>query len=492
MKVLNNYEFKVSISREGYEDKETAKMCLSSVTAKKINKVKMAFKEQEVTVQEFITYATNGYAFCNLFKFDKTKKYWIKSGKHYTQTYPVYKNGLNKGYFKLNFKSDEFFAGSQTIFVDIDYTHFQEITDYINCLTFKPTCVYTSFSDKVNKGGITSRRFRLVYVFDSILTATEFKNVTFTLYDSIVADTQEAMYDSCGCSYSQYMNGSNSSEAYISNLIYSVTDFPTQEGETIINEVKPVKSKKIEFTEELVNDMQNLPYKFVVEKWYAKGLRYITKSKIDFKNNYYTTTTDDYISLFYHKEKVADGNKRRKKLFLRAALRRLMKPTITPDELLYNLFIDRERFFDNSDNVLSVEILQNKVKGAFRTDLEKIKTFAGGYIKPTFVINPEVQNKHKAVANARKEITDNKIGELYDTSESIKYNLQILKESGYEVSLTRLYQFTKDYSISTKKKVVKGYNPNLSIRENMKEMGCTKYQVEKARKVYLSHSTILS
>lgn len=491
MKVLNNYKFKVSISREGYEDKETAKMCLSSVTAKELGKVKMAFKEQEITTDEFIDYATKGYAFCNLFKFDVNKKYWIKSGKHYTQTYPVYKNGLNKGYFKLNFKSDDFFAGSQTIFVDIDYTHFEQITDYINCLTYKPTCVYTSFSDKQDKAGVVSRRFRLVYIFDSILTATEFKNVTFTLYDSIIKDTEECMYDSCGCSYSQYMNGSNSNEAYTTHFIYSVTDFPTQAIEFIQTKEKPAKTKKIAFTEELVNDMENLPYKFVVEKWYAKGLRYFIKSEIDFGNNYYTTTTEDYISLFYHKEKVTDGNKRRKKLFLRAALRRLIKET-TPDELLYNLFIDRERFFDNSDNVLTIEVLQNKVKGAFRTSLDKIKTFTEGYQKPNFVINPEVIDKHKAIASARKELTDNKIGNLYDTSKSVKYNLQSLKENGYEVSATRLYQFTKDYDITTKKEVIGGYNPNLSIRENMKIMQCTKYQVEKARKVYLSSSTILS
>ena len=358
-------------------------------------------------------------------------------------------------------------------------------------MTYKPTCVYTSFSDKLDKGGIISRRFRLVYIFDSILTTNEFKNITFALYDTIVKDTQEVMYDSCGCSYSQYMNGSNSTESYITNLIYSVTDFPYQYEETIIEEIKPVKSKKIEFTKELVDDMENLPYKYVVQKWYAKGLRYFTNSEIDFGENYYATTTEDYISLFYHVEKVTDGNKRRKKLFLRAALRRLMKET-TPDELLYNLYIDRYRFFDNSDNVITIEVLENKVKGAFRTNIEKIKTFSEDYKKPTFVINPSVSDKHKAVAHARKEITDNKIGELYDTSKSIKYNLQTLKESGYKVSSTRLYKFVNEYNISTKKEIVEGYNPNLSIRENMKLMNCTKYQVEKARKDYLSASTILS
>lgn len=486
MKKDINYKFNVSVSREGYPDKETAKMCLSSHTSKELGMVKMAFKQQEISVDEFLDYAINGYSFCNLFKFDENKKYWLKSGKHYTKTYPVYKVGKNKGYFKLNFKSDEYFYGSQTIFVDIDFTHYTKITDYLNSLTYLPTCVYMSFSDKANKKGIVSRRFRLVYVFDSILNADEFRDVTFTLYDSIVRDTNEPMYDSCGCSYSQYMNGGNSNETYTTNIIYSLSDFTTADFspeviENTTTEEKPVKSNTITFSEELIADMENSPYKYVVEKWWNKGLRYFSKTELDFNDNYYVTTTDDYCSLFYHYEKVCDGNQRRKKLYLRAALRRLMKDT-TPDELLYNLYIDRERFFDNSDDVITIDVLIAKVKGALLTDINTIKTFLDEYDKPAFVINPIVNNKHKAVAMARKDITDNKIGELYDTSLTVQENLQILNDNNVSISQTRLYQWVKDYSINLKKEII--YNPNVSIRQNMKLNDCTKYQIEKAKKEY--------
>ena len=70
-----DFTFRTSISREGYQDKDTAKMCLSSLTAKKVGKEKMAFKEQVVSIDEFLDYAIHGYAFCNLFKFDENKKY---------------------------------------------------------------------------------------------------------------------------------------------------------------------------------------------------------------------------------------------------------------------------------------------------------------------------------------------------------------------------------------------------------------------------------
>jgi len=496
MKQDLEFTFRTSISREGYDNKETAKMCLSSITAKEIGHPKMAFKEETVTVDEFLEYAINGYSFCNLFHFDTEKQYWIRTGGRWTKTYPIYRRGLNKGYFKLNFKSDEFFAGSQTIFVDVDYTHYQSITDYISCLSNKPTCAYYSYSDRKDKNGVISRRFRLVYVFDSVLSVDEFRETTFALYDSIVADTKEEMQDMCGCSFSQYMNGSNSDDTYNSHIIYSKDDFhvepiiPDVEEEYQVIEEKPVKTNKIAFTEELVTDMESLPYEFVVRKWHAKGLRYFTKTAVDFGDKYYITTTEDYYQLFYIANKVEDGNQRRKKLYIRASIRRLMKDDTTPDELLYNLYIDRYKHFDNMDEVLTVEVLKAKVKAAFLTSEEEIKSMVSDK-KPNFIINPTVEDKHQAVAAARKEITNETIGCMFDSTLTIKENQLTMQNAGYTVSISRLYQFCKENNITpekpktrTKKTIIEGYNPELSIRKNMKVLGCTMYQVQQAKKNY--------
>lgn len=487
---MDKFTFRTSISREGYTDKKTAKACLSSYTAKEIGKEKMAFKETEVTVNEFLNYAIQGYSFCNLFRFEN-KKYWVKSGDRWSYTYPTYKRGKNKDYFKLSFKKDEFFYGSQTIFVDIDYTHFQEISDYINCLTYKPTCAYTSYSDKQDKLGIVSRRFRLVYVFDSILNAEDFKNATFFLYNSIVEDTQEPMYDSCGCSYSQYMNGSNSDETYCTNIIYNLSDL-YQPTEIQVVEEAPVEPKEITFTSELIDDINYEEYEFVVRKWHAKGLRYFTQSEVEFNDDFYTTTTEDFVRLPYNPKKIEDGNHRRKKLFIRACLRRLMKDT-NPDEMLYNLYIDRYKFFDNSNGEIDTDCLQRKVVNAYKMDIEEIKEMSKDFYKPKFVINPTTENKRQAVAEARTEITNNIIGNMFDTTATIKANQEILREAGYNISISRLYKFCEEYNITPikpttrkKKEIVEGYNPELSVRENMKVMGCTLYQVMKAKDKYNS------
>ena len=495
MKQDLDFKFRTSISREGYQDKDTAKMCLQEVTAKKIGREKMAFKEQEVTVDEFLDYAVNGHAFCNLYKFDENKQYWVNSSKeHSTYTYPVYRRGANKGYFKLTFKSDEFFYGSQTIFVDIDFTYKESLTDYASCLSYQPTCAYYSYSDSTVKNGVYSRRFRLVYVFDEVLNGEEFRDITYTLYDSIVRDTEEPMYDDCGCSYCQYMNGGNKKETYNTSYIYSKEDFPIYEipeEEYYEDTVNEKDTKEITFTQELISDMTYCSYEHVVKKWYAKGLRYFTRTELDFGDSSYMATTPDFVKLIFNKDKIKDGNQRRRKLYVRAALRRLMKNDVTADELLYNLYIDRDKFFDNSDNVLTLEVLQNKVKGALKTNMKDIKILASSYKMPKFVINPEEENKRKAVSQARTEITNNMIGDLYDVNATVKENQIAMAKVGMNVSLSRLYKWCEDNKVTpikpkerTKKAVVEGYNPNLSVRENMKVMNCTMHQVLKAKKAY--------
>ena len=143
MKTDSNFVFRVNVSNDSYMTKSEASACLSLAGAKAVGKVKMAFREKSLTVDQFLQQALTGHAFCNLFDYDPNQKYWIEtsSGKRF-QSYPVYRVGNNKGCMKLNFKSDRFFRGSQTVFVDIDYTRFKTIPEYLDCLTLKPTCVY--------------------------------------------------------------------------------------------------------------------------------------------------------------------------------------------------------------------------------------------------------------------------------------------------------------------------------------------------------------
>ena len=166
MKTINDFKFQINISVDSYKDKVEAQDCVATrELARKHGKEKMAFKEQTVTVSEFIQYAISGHSFCNLFNVQPDKLYpiTVKGQTFYTSAF--YKKGKNAGAMKLSFKSDEYYRGQQVIFVDIDLTKFKTIEDYLDTLTYQPTCTYTSFSDNKMKGGIISRRFRMVYVF---------------------------------------------------------------------------------------------------------------------------------------------------------------------------------------------------------------------------------------------------------------------------------------------------------------------------------------
>ena len=162
MNIIEDFRFYTNVSIDTYQSKQEATACLSRAGAKAVGKEKMAFREQNVTVADFLNLATNGHTFCNLYDFDPNEKYWIETstGQHY-QSFPVYKKGANKGAMKITIKSDQFFKGSQTVFVDVDFTKYQTIPEYISTLTIQPTCVYMSFSDNKDKHGVISRRFRL-------------------------------------------------------------------------------------------------------------------------------------------------------------------------------------------------------------------------------------------------------------------------------------------------------------------------------------------
>ena len=110
MIIFKNFSFTTNISVEAYSTKKEATACLSREGAKAVGKNKIAFREHKVTVPQFLEYATTGHAFCNLFNYNPNQKYWIETstGQHFL-SYPVYKNGENKGAMKVSFKSDIFF-----------------------------------------------------------------------------------------------------------------------------------------------------------------------------------------------------------------------------------------------------------------------------------------------------------------------------------------------------------------------------------------------
>lgn len=501
MNVIQFFKFQTNVSVDTYENKQEATACLSRAGAKAVGKNKMAFVEQSVSVSEFLGLATSGHAFCNLFDFNPDEKYWITAtnGLSYP-SYPVYKKGANKGAMKLSIKADQFFRGSQTVFVDIDFTKYTVIPEYISTLTQPPTCVYMSFSDNKDKHGIVSRRFRLVYVLDEVVGLEDFRKISATISDRIVLDTGEPMDDDCGTRVSQYMNGVfGNNETYQTDCIYSISDFiggidyidNPQPQDEIEQETPPIV-----FNEQMVNDMVKLDYPEFMH-YYSKQYKYFYRTERpeieEWINGLYQLTDDNYLQLWYYRERQVDGMMRRRKLFKNACLRRIMRPDVDPDTLLFNLYVDCVRFFDNSDRVITIDTLKRKVVYAMKMTNEQLLAYCNWEIQywhenhPKFICYPGIITTRGQLSNISKTIRWAEIDKVYDRSKSISENAETI-----DVPISTLYRYCSDKWINThpnrgmtkeeqreakredkSRKIQlfkKLYNPDLSLSENIEKM----------------------
>jgi len=478
MFINTNHTFRITISREHYESKQDVTACLSTPGARAIGREKMAWMEHEVSIDGFMQLATSGYCFCNLFDFNPAQRYWIetKDGKKRLD-YPTYHRGANKGYMKIQFKADRFFRGAQTIFVDVDFTRFNNVQDYLATLSIPPTCVYMSFSDNKEKpkSKIVSRRFRMVYVFSEILNAKEFEYISHNITYHIIADTGEPMDDDCGTRKSQYMNGVFANdETYRSDYIYSKYDFA--EGGLfyeipVIEDVEATDEEvdnAPEFNERMVIDMERLSYEEFMH-YYSKRLCYIYRVEhegwIESEQCRYQFTDDSYLQLYYYRERVMDGQHRRRKLYYAGCLRRVMWPEIDADTLLFNLYIDRERFYDNSDGVITITHLKRKVLRVLKMSLEELTTYCGSTIaywkanRPRIIFKSGCRYSFGMMRQVYKEIRYREIDEQYDPMMSVKENI----DAGLDIPQSTLYRYCAERGYST--------DPNrpISVRKQQEE-----------------------
>ena len=499
MKTDSNFVFRVNVSNDSYMTKSEASACLSRAGAEAVGKVKMAFRECDVTVDEFLQYALNGHSFCNLFDYDPNQKYWIEtsSGKRY-QSYPVYRQGRNKGCMKLNFKSDRFFRGSQTVFVDVDYTRFKTIPEYLDCLTLKPTCAYMSYSDKLEKDGITSRRFRLVYVMDRELNKMNMNIVNRYITDCIIRDTGEPMADECGTRASQYFNGvRGNDEYYASYNIYSRLDFPDNLPDVIVQPPSPPSQQTslptVEFDDRLLHDMCTMDYKTFMHYNSLKYCYFYRTERADWIDGIYQLTDDSYVQLWWHRETITDGNHRRRTLFKFACLRRLMNPNIDANTLLFNMYLDFHRFIDNSDHIITLGTLTRRTRRAMTMTYDELREYCQYEInywkdhRPKFIMHPNAPKSQAFINYVTKRIHYAELDLSYDRTKSVQDNAAALG-----ISPATLYRYCSERYIETNpgkgqtyvqkrqaKKQDKAdkkatfmlyYDPNLSAAKNREKM----------------------
>ena len=491
MRIEPDFTFEVSLSQESFVNKIIANAMIGRSTDEKNTAIRkeygftrgVSYERVTVTPTTLLTSLTEGKCACQLFNPKKQRK---------------------DGTFGTTDKRYENFAGAYCVFVDVDETKYKDMRDFIDRLSLKPTFAYTSYSNQQPGKGA---RFRLCYVFsEPVQEKFHFRYLAHKVYEIIERDTNETIKDKCGLSPAQYMNGVNKSapniifDEFFTGSIFDYSDFSCNDydfveylkrycdysGSTkskykrdidsiLLNnyniDINYIESKDristikintdyddLQKNEHLLCDMERLSYdEFMFN--YRNKYEYIYRvdnggwTPILSGNRYiqYQTINEGYFALFYHTTMIKDGQGRRKKLFQRMCLRRVMKPDVMADELLFNAYEDLHRFFDNSGengaNVITIDELQRNVECAMRLSIEDIEKDYSEMLSFLRSKAPKSGRIYKfggvtTIAERNKMIKDavwRIIADNYDWTLTPKENNDYLKMIGIEVSDRTLY-----------------------------------------------------
>ena len=475
-----NFRFDISVTEKPYKAKPTA-----------TDYKQMRWCKKTMSLRMFISMVKTGYSYCHIY----------------------YNNLRRKGKFLY----------TQVISIDVDDAPTDLSTFYFNC-HLKPTFAYETFSNGING----KNSYRLVYVFKERINSRAF--VQF--YEKICRMTGLSnTKDHCGKVITQLMNGTHhNARVFHSDLIYSsITDLPVEETEkeqvemfkdSLIpmdlgipdikkNTYEPKPSPAPFHPRNNINKSTSSSKQYssndpdwkthldsiseaislakesvpVFLKRYGQTLRLLRWSKLNYNEAGYCVIPEDHLSLFvrYSNRKgecrinpFHDGEKRRNRLFIDGCIIRKIKPEITFLELFFNLVHRVYYYYDNSDGVLSEELIARKAYDVMTYDdfdSMTFKSMEAGKVttSPGYCRNNGISRR----AYSRKALmyeNYSSIQKWYNPDESVTTNLKVAKERGLKVSLSTLRRYCRFNNIPTNpghKDFSEWYDPVLSVKQNI-------------------------
>ena len=340
----------------------------------------------------------------------------------------------------------------------------------------------------------------------TVILSYGISNTIYSLSDIGVTDTS---FIDFLCKYANYKTISKSRTEEINNLLFSITNNSysfnksikefhlvknIQYVSTTLNdemENKDISSYMVEapvnsisssfsrITEIILNDWGRLDEEeFKKSREWEEARRrtkYIYRVEKDWINNTYQKVDEDYFSMFYYNSTQHDGQKRRKSLYQRMCLRRIIKPTITKDEMVVNTIIDIMRFFDNSDEVLNSDYIRRNIESAFDVDVADLEEQYKDTVK---YLKESTKPKRGIIYNGReahsKETTFSILDEYYNVNISVTENLDVLNNVlCYKVGKSTVYEYLKNRGIKTDsnkltdEEIIELLDVRLSVRKNL-------------------------
>ena len=485
----------------------------------------LSYRRYYGSTKELYEALITGRTYCHLFNPETTRK---------------------DGSFGSSEKNDSNFAGSYVIGVDIDETSYYSVDEFVDQLTLKPTFYYTSYSNKMfdpETCECKGARFRLMYVVSEKISGSYYYRYCANCLDQIIErETKEPIHDRCNIRCAQYYNGTN---IYNSSLItqtgyngtiYDLSDFgisdqgylqylenyceyktrSTIRTTEINSEITRIKlklgiqedqekpaemiSEDSRATEEstispqLIADMKNQSYDQFM-KYNRWKYDYIYRSEQgEWINDCYQKVDDNYFSLYWNTSKVKDGCKRRKKLYQRICLRRIINPDIDADSLLFNAFEDRYRFFE-IDSDLDIDCLVRNVEAAMKLTVDEIeeqfsdnlKYLRSRSAKRGYIFKSGSTDNIGERNRIIKDINWADLYENYNQNLTLMENLKNLQDQGYQISRASLYRFCSEKGIQVDQAKLSDdelkelINPELSYRKNANQIRELGYRVDDKR-----------
>lgn len=457
MKNFSNFNFELSYSDLNYNIKPTSEEIKH-----------MHFIHCKTNVNEFVDKISKGYAYCSVY---------------------------NNYEFGISLKKDSNFAYTQVISVDIDKTTIS-LNEALKTLKTTPTMAYNTFSNGVNG----KYCYRLVYIFENHIDSIKDAKLYTLSLNEIVSDELNIKTDSNASKISQYFNGTNDSNIFVSDCIYELNDFKldnnfinnnkyintNNNSNNNYNNIKVQNQNHTTTTHHysigvalskndttMKNDYWRLSLTDFLLK-YDSIMPNIQNTKLDIPSNdepfieipsdyreikrYWYLLVDDKGNKLDYIRKIKDGEGRRKKLFLNGIIRRLINPQITFANMLHNIVWEFVTYMINDGNKITKQILWDIAKNVMKADLSSYSTL--GTTSRKWKVNPyfalkhnmskrEVINKYKIGKNNNKKQF---IGEFYDCSLTDKENIEMMKGYGFEISLRTLKTWRKENNITKYKK----------------------------------------
>jgi len=223
------------------------------------------------------------------------------------------------------------------------------------------------------------------------------KIISETLYKSLYSYITEQINlkdtkDDCGSICNQLMNGNTNKdiETYCSYLIYNFNscffsecslEYTTPPPPRVYSNEHSEKKHGDEMNDddEIINLLMKDPRAF---QDYCDGyFEIVSESKIKYNVNGYGFYPEDYFCLFCRYDwkekkiiKFKNNEKRRNRLYIDACIMRRIKPDITFQELLYNLVLRRQRYYDNTDGVLTNKFLIDQARKVLSVESSQIQS----------------------------------------------------------------------------------------------------------------------